>query len=148
MTDEIWLSRTLIEGPFLALVLAEADFIATLNHLEVPEAARPGWLRPGFNGCVHHFITGRGEAANVVCIGPTEGRDPIEVAGLLVHEAVHVVQNIVADMGERAPGDEFMAYVTQNVAMRLMDSYRKQTAPRPRKRLPPFIAKSRGWGIS
>ena len=38
-----------------------------------------------------------------------------DVAALVAHEAVHVVQNIFDEIGEKFPGEETRAYLTQRV---------------------------------
>lgn len=64
-----------------------------------------------------------------VCIIVTIGEqidhkdDPVGVVGLIVHEAVHVWQNIRRDIGEVNPSPEFEAYAMQNIVMSLCESY-------------------------
>ena len=95
--------------------------------LDLPAADRPAtWLMEGFNACVHHFVPPGRDRANVVCLGDTTGRDALEVAGLLVHEAVHCFQRTCLWAGEDRPSEEFEAYAIQNIAMRLMHSYARQ----------------------
>ena len=122
-----WLNRSLIDGPFLVLCLSPEAFEDAMNDLELPAADRPRtWLVEGFNACVHHLTPPGRDRANVVCLGDTTGRDALEVAGLLVHEAVHCFQRTCLWAGEDRPSEEFEAYAIQNIAMRLMDSYARQ----------------------
>ena len=51
---------------------------------------------------------------------------PIQVAAMLVHEAVHIVQAGMNALGERAPSDEFEAYTIQRVSQALMFEYVRQ----------------------
>ena len=53
---------------------------------------------------------------------------PPEVAGRLVHEAVHVWQRYCDHIGERRPGNEQEAYGIQSIAQELMQSFVEQTA--------------------
>lgn len=48
----------------------------------------------------------------------------IELAGLIVHEAVHVFQHICEDMGERSPSNEFQSYATQFIFQQLMSAFK------------------------
>lgn len=59
----------------------------------------------------------------VVQLGDTSERDLIEVYGLLLHEAVHVWQQIKGLMGEREPSSEFEAYSIQAIAQDLFEMY-------------------------
>lgn len=45
----------------------------------------------------------------------TKNRKNYDVAALAAHEAVHVVQNIFDEIGEKFPGEETRAYLTQRV---------------------------------
>ncbi|WP_332604774.1 hypothetical protein [Acinetobacter sp. ESBL14] len=59
----------------------------------------------------------------VVQLGDTSDRNPIEVFGLLLHEAVHVWQKVRLLMGERDPSTEFEAYSIQAIAQDLFKMY-------------------------
>ncbi len=63
-----------------------------------------------------------------MCVRAWEGRDPVEVAGLLVHEAVHVWQAYAQSIGERTPGEEQEAYAIQGIAQELMAEFARQMA--------------------
>lgn len=43
--------------------------------------------------------------------------------GLLVHEAVHVVDNVFDDIGERNPGKETKAYLTQFIVQNILTEF-------------------------
>ncbi|MCU4389958.1 hypothetical protein LF296_11615 [Acinetobacter vivianii] len=59
----------------------------------------------------------------VVQLGDTSDRDLIEVYGLLLHEAVHLWQQVRVLMGEREPSSEFEAYSIQAIAQDLFEMY-------------------------
>lgn len=59
----------------------------------------------------------------VVQLGDTSERKPIEVYGLLLHEAVHVWQKVRKLMGEKEPSSEFEAYSIQAIAQDLFEMY-------------------------
>lgn len=59
----------------------------------------------------------------LVTMGDETDKDPIQVASLLVHEAVHIKQAILSCFGERNVGDETEAYMVQRIAQDLMYMY-------------------------
>jgi len=82
---------------------------------------------------VDKFLSTEGAAAQVdfysngtyavVQLGDTSERNPIEVYGLLLHEAVHVWQKVRKLMGEKEPSSEFEAYSIQAIAQDLFEMY-------------------------
>ncbi len=63
----------------------------------------------------------------LVVINTAEMSDGIAIAGVLVHEAVHVWQYFCEDIGEENPSVEFEAYSIQAIAQALMRDYARQT---------------------
>ena len=59
----------------------------------------------------------------IVQIKNNESWDLIQIHGLLLHEAVHVWQELKIKMGEQSPGVEFEAYSIQRIAQDLFDMY-------------------------
>lgn len=110
----------------MVLCLSEAEFKAALAKLKPPMV--PAWISPGADATTHFFDNHERKTCAVVCLGGTEGRDPIEVAGLLVHEAVHVWQQHCEDIGERRPGDEQEAYAVQSIAQELLAEFARRQA--------------------
>jgi hypothetical protein len=120
-----WLDRRIAApGPYLTLCLAESEFLAAIKHLKLD--ARPDWLTtPQADATTHHFSGPHGLAA-VVCLRIAPQRKPVEIAGLLVHEAVHVWQEYCDYYGERSPGREQEAYAVQSIAQELMAEYARR----------------------
>lgn len=126
MTD--WLNRQLLVGPYLALCLSEAAFAEALDYLNVPPEQWPKWVSDGAQACAHTFDRGNGDITCVVCLRDWEGVDPVAVAGILVHEAVHVWQTArdALLLGSK-PCAELEAYSIQNISQHLMWSFIDQT---------------------
>lgn len=122
-----WLARDLIVGPHLALCLTAEDFAAKA-HDEGEEPFPNEWVSAGKHAKVHSFVRKDGKRLAIVCMSGWEDRDPICIAGLLVHEAVHVWQSFCEDIGERTPSIEFEAYSIQWIAQQLMWEFVRQTA--------------------
>lgn len=110
-----WLNRDLIKGPYLCLVKTKTEWDAAFKQLKVA----PEHFPESHGRCVT-FAGPTGELCAVVLIQCGDTRTSIEIAGLIVHEAVHVVQAYFRHIGEMAPGEEIQAYSTQIVAQRLM----------------------------
>jgi hypothetical protein len=118
-----WLDRRIAApGPHLALCLSEAEFRAAAEHVKAPDV--PMWCRK--DAMTHTFEHEGGVSCCIVTIQGWEGRDPVEVAGLLVHEAVHVWQTYAQDIGERVEGMEQEAYAIQAIAQELMAEFARR----------------------
>lgn len=116
-----WLDRHIAAlGPNLALCLSEADFKAVCDELEI--ATPYNWVMPNGHAATH-FFEQDGVFASVVCINDWQGRKISSVAGLLVHEAVHVWQRYAEAIGEVNPGAEQEAYAIQHIAEELITEY-------------------------
>ncbi len=65
-----------------------------------------------------------GEHAMTACLVTVSAEScPKTVASILAHEAVHVYQQVLAQMGEKKPGDECQAYGIQEIFVNLVDAY-------------------------
>lgn len=83
---------------------------------------------PAASGCctVFHETKGQGECILVTVIDGAENKHSmIEIVGLLVHEATHVWQHILKNIGEKSPSIEFEAYSMQAISMALIDAFDK-----------------------
>jgi hypothetical protein len=116
-----WLDPTLIRGDFLCLCTTEAEFVKELKRTKVP-TPWPKWIDDDALAMTHFIVTAKGNRASFVCLG-NKKLDGIAVAGLLVHEAVHVVQEYFRYIGEESPSIEFQAYSIQKVSTVLLHSY-------------------------
>jgi len=116
-----WLDRTLIRGDFLCLCTTEAEFLKELKRTKSP-APWPKWIEDDALATTHYIVTGKGNRATIVCMTDKK-MDGIPAASLLVHEAVHVVQEYFRHIGEEQPSIEVQAYAIQEVSAQLMFAY-------------------------
>lgn len=124
-----WCDRALMVAPVhYGLCLSEEAYYAELKRLKIPEREWDDFLQSWHaSATAHHFeCREAGKYAVIVSLGPTNGRTREEIYGLLVHEAVHVWQQIKRLLGEDHPGVEQEAYSIQRIAQELMVSYREQ----------------------
>lgn len=121
-----WLDRRIAHpGPYLTLCLYEAEYHAAMEHLRIQ--GPPAWIMGPQADATAHYCTRPDTApAVVVCLRGWQGRDPVEVAGMLVHEAVHVWQEYAAGIGERNPGSEQEAYAVQAISQELMGEFARR----------------------
>ena len=126
MADYRWLDRSLaLPGPYLTLCLREQEYLHAMQHCKIKHP--PPWVKTErANATAHFLVNDNNEATCIVCIRGWEDRDPIEVAGLLVHEAVHIWQEHAASIGESAPGSEQEAYAIQSIAQQLMAEFARR----------------------
>lgn len=118
-----WLDRRIARpGPYLTLCLSEAELRAVERRLKAP--VRIDW--PSGGAKCSTIVTPDGKLTCIVSLTDWRGRNPIEVAGLLIHEAVHVWQQYADDIGEEQPGAEQEAYAIQAIAQELMTEFARR----------------------
>jgi hypothetical protein len=118
-----WLNRDLIVGPYLCLCTSERDYHRVLRHCRVPVAQWDRWVSDGADATTHILANPNGGMVCVVAISVPPDKTPVQVAAMLVHEAVHVWQQHCRSIGEREPSEEFEAYSIQTIAQRLMQAF-------------------------
>lgn len=126
-----WLERVLFQGPHLALVTNQKQMDSIMKRVNLPST--PYCSAKG-HATTHSFLNGDG---NLMCVVGLDlekaaGEDPIDVAALLVHEAVHVWQQVRSGIvfvldAERTGGleAEMEAYAIQNISATLMSAYKE-----------------------
>ncbi len=117
-----WLNRDFIRGPYLALATSEKGYHSALRHCKVPQKDWASWVAGGADATTHVLTNADGGMVCLVCICVTT-QESIQVAAMLVHEAVHVWQKWCEKHGENSPSEEFEAYSIQTISQRLMYAY-------------------------
>lgn len=124
---QTWLERKLLFGGYLAFVTSQKEFEQVLADLKITD--RSDYVPNGWPACTHSYVTDKGDLANVVALDLERAakEDPIDVAALLVHEAVHVWQNNESKAGKPGCfGEEGEAYAIQNISTNLMTEYARR----------------------
>jgi hypothetical protein len=121
-----WLDRRIAApGPYLTLCLSEAEYETAMRGIKCKHYG--SWIStPQASATTHHLSNTDGNLCAVVCMNDYANRNPVEVAGLLVHEAVHVWQEYCDWYGEKAPGREQEAYAVQAIAQELMAEFARR----------------------
>ena len=122
----IWLDRRIAHpGPFMMLCLSEQEYKSALRKCGA--APIHAWIKTDWSDATAHYLDNkRGQRVCIVCLRINEGRNPIEIAGLLVHEAVHAWQDYCDRIGEENPGREQEAYGVQSIAQELLAEYSRR----------------------
>ena len=120
-----WLSREVAaQGPHLVLCLSPKELADACADVGAPPQ---DW--PQSNATT---ITIDQPGQDPVCIVVlTIGQDEytgVEIAGILIHEAVHVWQEYLRSIGENEPSSEMEAYGIQNISYTLMQEFSRRVA--------------------
>ena len=124
MAKTRWLDRRIAHpGPYLSLVLSQKELDKSIKSFGVGSVVFP------CNGAkVYILDNDKGERCCVVSLSiPAQSMKLVEIAGLLVHEAVHVWQEYVILLGEHSPGTEQEAYGIQSISQELLAEYLRRT---------------------
>jgi hypothetical protein len=122
---DLWLERKMFYGGYLAFVTSQEEFELALKEIECTDC-QDTFVPNGWPACTHTFANVNGSIACVVGFDMERAakEDPIDVAALLVHEAVHVWQENEKAAGKLGCfGEEGEAYSIQNISTRLMAAY-------------------------
>ena len=115
-----WLDRSLILGPYLTLCLSQTELDEVCCHLKMKEPL----TIPQVNACVFTIKnTKDGRSACIVCLPILLGKHLVEIMGLLVHESMHIWQEVRRFIGEDNPSKEFEAYALQNISQTLVEEF-------------------------
>lgn len=128
-----WLDRALVVSPYYyGLCLDEADFRRELKRLKVPKDQWPPFLASQSANATAHFFERDSERSCIITLGSTKGHSIAQIHAMLVHEAVHLWQEIRSDIGEKQPSSEFEAYAVQALSQRLIEAY-SEAKRKPRR---------------
>lgn len=110
--------------------VSEDSFHSTLKKMKIPIGQWPKFLNSMHADATAHFFneTENNQRCVVVCIKPRDDISGIQIASLLIHEAVHIWQEHCRNIGEQYPSDEMMAYAIQSIAQNLMFAYAEITS--------------------
>lgn len=120
-----WCDRNLVSNPmYFGLCLSEKAYLKEMKKMGIKNYG-PFIKTPQSDATTHFFVDGKGNESVIVAMRSTKKVDPIAVAGLLVHESVHIWQAIKEHIGESSPSSEFEAYSIQKISQELMWAYRE-----------------------
>lgn len=121
-------ARPLLAMPIAyALCLSRKDYKKALTHFDIK--SKSPWLNPGKNATAHTFENDQ-KTVCIVCLKLQKDKSQSQIYGLLVHEGVHIWQEVRAMLGEEKPSTEFEAYAIQGISQELIEMYEIMTGRR------------------
>lgn len=118
-----WLSREVAaKGPHLILCLSPKELAAACADVGAPAQEWP-------DSNARTITIDRAEHEPVCIVALTVGMDDntgIQIASILIHEAVHVWQEHIRHIGEDEPSSEMEAYGIQNISYTLMEEFSRR----------------------
>lgn len=118
-----WYSFQLFPRTYIGLCTTKDAFERAMAVNEVQGHVMGEWLRSPNGAMMSCFIDPRGNTCYLVSIDCLQKPSYTSVIGLLVHEVVHVVQQIFIDVGEQYPGKETEAYMIQMITQWMYEQY-------------------------
>ena len=119
-----WCERpNLIPAPYYGLCLSEAAYLKQMKRMKL--ANPPPWISNSHSDATTHVLELDGKLAMLVCLMARKGVEREQIYSLLVHEGVHIWQEIRDGIGERRPSSEFEAYAVQWIAQQLFYAYQE-----------------------
>ncbi len=123
-----WIDRWMILSPYcIGLCLSEELFKKELKRLKLPVKDWPEFVPQGKDARVHLFKNGR-YLYCILCMKEHKKATKSEIIGLIVHESVHIWQEIKLINNEHNPSQEFEAEAVQNITQRLIEAYYGKSA--------------------
>ena len=120
-----WLDRRVAKpGPYLTLVLSEKELDSAVKRLTTEKLHFPTSGSTCFT-----LENNKGDLCAVIALSCNVQNhcSAIEIAGLLIHEAVHVWQAYAADsINEKYPSSEQEAYAIQGISQELLAEYARR----------------------
>lgn len=119
-----WLDRSVILSPYFCLCLSEKEYNQALDHIDFKGEREP-WVLEDKDASVHFLRNGR-KSIRIVCLQDIPEMPLPSVYALLVHEAVHIWQDLCKDLNESDPGREIEAYSIQHLSQQLINEFMRR----------------------
>ena len=124
----LWMDRCLFENPYyVTLCTTVKQYERELKRMRIAKSERPGFTTNAASHAACHFFSCDVGRVAIVCLRKDKTKDKHQHNALIVHEAVHVWQEVKDAIGERNPSPEFEAYAIQSIAQCLMTEFERQT---------------------
>lgn len=109
---------------YVGFTASQAEYDAKMQRLKVDDPSP--WITGAHSHATTHFLTNRDMLTIIVCIQRDRRRSIEQVASLLAHEALHVVQAMEEQFYPSGRFDhESAAYLLQYLTQQFLYEYRK-----------------------
>lgn len=98
---------------YVGFTMSPKAFRREMKRLKVD--GPPAFLLRATADATTHFLEKNGVMTFIVAMRKSGKRAPEQVAGVISHEAMHIIQWLWAELGEREPGKESEAYLMQHI---------------------------------
>lgn len=119
-------------SPYIGICISEKAFKKELKRLKVPDDVP--WIKTPQADATLHWLVKEGRLTGIVCLRVRKGIEHNQIVSLLVHESVHIWQEIRTSIGELNPSAEFEAYTIQHFSQKLIYAYDSLTKKRKRRK--------------
>lgn len=117
---------------FIGLVFDDKAFQAEMKRLDVRADVKM-LLHERAGATLHEFVSPKGDCVWMLALGPVKGRTKEQIAGLVAHEAMHIIQFMQAELaGGKSLGDEAEAYLVQMIVQEALQILWKSNKVRTR----------------
>lgn len=117
-------------APYMTLCLNEKQFKEALARIKITTPI--DFVGRGSNATTHIF-TLDGKVTCIVCLRPAKHHTLNQIYAVLVHECVHIWQELREMIGEKNPSSEFEAYTIQWICQQFFYAYTDAKRGRRRK---------------
>jgi hypothetical protein len=121
---------------FVGLCFDERVFAAEIKRLGIEEKC-DFLAHDTAAATLHHFTSKSGQIVYLMTVGSTRNKSREMVAGLVAHEAMHIIQGMQKDFaGGKTLGDEAEAYLVQMIVQETLQTLWKSNKVRRTEPMP------------
>ena len=124
-TKITWLQKVTIPTPYYCLCLNQEQFNLALKQLKIKDKCN--YILNSHSHATTHTYDNGNDLCCIVCLDITNESSLAATISLLVHESVHIYQNLLERIGEKETGKETEAYMIQSISQNLIKQYLNET---------------------
>jgi hypothetical protein len=128
-----YIDRSLVYSPFcIGLCINEKEWNKEVKRLNIKNDK--GFMTNKYTrACITFFENKELGLISIICIKNKKSSSIEETHSFLIHECIHLWQEIKKHIGEDNPGYEIEAYIIQNLCFEIMNLYRRKTEDKKMK---------------
>lgn len=107
---------------YFGVAFTEKSFNSEMKRMDISDP--PKWITDGADATMHTFERDNAMDTCIVCIDLKKKATKAQIAGLIIHEVQHVLQQIKMTMREDDMGRETEAYLVQHMSQFIISEAR------------------------